>query len=145
MSTLANILDRIATDEAALTGSPKTYNHDAAPNAIPNAHLPCFINVPGGATYEYEAFGAGVIFQQRDIRLLFFLEPLEMPGDVGRFMNALEPWHQRVVAKFKSDYTLNSLVEGAWLVSDTGMSAAMEWGGKLYAGFEFVMRVGQFL
>jgi hypothetical protein len=143
MSTLANILDRIATDEAALTGSPKVYNHDQAPNTI-NV-TPCFINVPGGATYEYEAFAAGVIFQQRDIRLLFFLEPLEMPGDVGRFMNALEPWHQRVVAKFKSDYNLNKLVEGAWLVSDTGMSAAMEWGGTLYAGFEFVLRVGQFL
>jgi hypothetical protein len=143
MSTLANILDRIATDEAALTGSPKTFNHDAAPNALKNAHLPCFINVPSNAPYQPLAFGMASIWQTRPIRILYYHTPIQMPGDVARWMNALEPIYQRVIAKFKSDYTLNGLVSAAIPESETGMIAAMEWAGKNYAGFEFVLRVEQ--
>jgi hypothetical protein len=135
---LSDIAAQLAVEEATVTGVTKAFSLSDIPNKLVSGFLPCFINVPGPATYE--AYGGHNVMERRTWRLMLYVCPIAVPSDVATKAQVVEPFFRDVVAVFAGAQQLSgeSGVEFTWIGSDDGLDV-LEYAGDLFAGIEFQM------
>jgi len=136
-ATIAQVIDKLATLQRAITGIKTAYGHDQAPNALREAALPAFVTVPGEAEPYESTFGRTAIVERRQFRMLLYVCPLAQPSDVAKQANLVEPFFDRVLAKFKADIHLTGLEITAALYQGDGGLDVLDYAQQLYAGIEF--------
>ena len=140
-ATIAQVIDKLATLQKAITGVKSAFGHNQAPNSLRPAMLPAFVNVQGPAEPYAETFGRAVIVEQRQFRMLLYVCPIQMPSDVAKQADLVEPFHDLVLAKFKAEIKLDGLeITAAHYLGDEGLEP-LDYAGEFYAGIEFKIRV----
>lgn len=142
---LDDICTRLAAIERQVEGVERAFDFDDVPNTLKGTYLPCFINVPGPATYE--AYGGHNMMVKRLWRLMLFVTPVARPSDVAAKAALILPFFRRVPVRFASAQQLDDLagVEFVWIGADDGLDvleyATAADSAGLFAGIEFRMEV----
>jgi len=140
-ATIAQVIDKLATLQKAIEGVKAAFGHNQAPDALRPAMLPCFVSVPGEAEPFAEVFARSAIVSQRTYRMLLYVCPVSQPSEVAKQADLVEPFFDRVLAKFKAEIDLDGLeIVQAQYLGDAGLDV-LEYAGQLYAGIEFRLRV----
>ena len=133
--SISTVAARLAKIQKGITGVRKAFDLDELPNSLKGTYLPCFVNVPGPATYE--GWGSGDIVETRLWRMMLFVTPIQRPSDMATKAVMVQPFFRRVVAAFADAQQLDDLtdVQLAWAEGDDGLDV-LEYAGELYAGVE---------
>ncbi len=138
--SVQTVATQLAAVERRISGVKRAFDLDDLPNALTDAHLPAFVNVPTAATYSWPA--SLYAEEQREWRLLLYVCPVERPGDVAKRMKLLAPWFRRVPLEFAKSLMLDDLsgVDLTLVTADDGVDT-LDYAGSLYAGIEFRLGV----
>ena len=138
--TVETIATRLARIWGDITGITKAFDLDEIPNTLQSAQLPAVICVPGEA--EYANVGSDTEQETRTWYMLLYIAPVNRPVGVAQRMGRASPFFSRVRAAFAARDGLESLsgVLESELLSDSGTTQPLQFGGDLYTGIEFRLR-----
>ena len=140
-STIAQVIDRLAELQEAVDGVKNAYGHNQNPDALKAAMLPAFLTVQGRGEPFYQTYGRTAAIEVRDFRMLLYVCPVTQPSDVAKQADRVEPFHDRVRAKFQTDLDLSGLtITDSEFKGDNGLEV-LEYAGEFYAGIEFTITI----
>lgn len=136
-STLTQIVTGMQTFHAAITGVRTA--PAAMPSQISAALFPLAVTFPGEATWSEQA--TGMDRQDREMIVRCFVAPVSTGAGVDDGFQDCLTLMQAFGDAYLADMTLGGIVEHISEIRDMGLDGRLEWGGTLYRGFEFRLRV----
>lgn len=136
-STLTQIVTGMQAFHAAITGV--TTAPSAMPSQINPASFPLVVTIPGEGVWNEHA--VGLQRQERDMVVRCFVAPIQTGAGVDEGFQECLTLMQAFGTAYLTDQTLGGVVEVISELRDNGLDGRLDWGGVLYRGFEFHVRV----